>query len=278
MKKILVPCDFSDAAINAFRFAVDIASISNGEIILLNIIETPIMQDTMLMPTLYFEQEIMDELKASAEKSFKALKSKWIKNNEVKATLVTEYGGVNVAIEAQAKKRKVDLIVMGTTGATGAKEFFVGSNTEKTVRRSNVPVIAVKKYVKAGSIRNIVFPNMLGQDQESLVMKVKSLQAFFNAQLHIVYINTPVLFRSDFKTRKELKAFAKRFMLKDYTVNIYNDLDLQQGIIHFASEIEADMVAMSTHGRRGLNHFITSSIAEDVVNHIDYPIWTSVEK
>ncbi len=109
-------------------------------------------------------------------------------------------------------------------------------------------------------------------------MKVKQLQALFKAHLHIVYINTPAIFRRDSETRKDLNAFTKRFMLSNFTLNVYNDLDQEMGIINFANEIGADMVAMSTHGRKGLNHLVTSSIAEDVVNHINYPIWTYVQK
>ncbi|CAN5317300.1 universal stress protein [soil metagenome] len=277
MKKILVPCDFSDNAIQAFRVAIDIASISKGEIIVLNVIETPYMQDTILMPTLYFEEQLLTDLKTAALKNFKSLENKWAKN-KIKVTFLIEYGAVNFAIELFAKKKKVDLIVMGTQGASGAKEYLIGSNTEKIVRRSSVPVLAIRKYFKAASIRNIVFPNTLGSDQEGLAMKIKQLQTFFRARLHIVYINTPANFRPDTTTMKDLNAFAKRFMFKDFTLTIYNDIDQREGIIHFAHAIDADLVAMGTHGRRGISHLINSSVAEDVVNHIDYPIWTSVEK
>jgi nucleotide-binding universal stress UspA family protein len=141
-----------------------------------------------------------------------------------------------------------------------------------------VPVIAVKKYKPVSSIKNLVFPNTLGIDQEDLTMRVKSLQEFFKAKLHIVYINTPANFRQDAGTKQELNAFAKRFMLKNVTLNVFNDLDQDSGVINFAHDIGADMIVMATHGRRGLSHLLNGSIAEDVVNHVDCPIWTCVEK
>ncbi|MEQ9415281.1 MAG: universal stress protein [Cyclobacteriaceae bacterium] len=168
----------------------------------------------------------------------------------------------------------MDLLVMGTKGASGLKEFFVGSNTEKIVRWSPVPVIAIKQSVKASSIKNIVFPSTLHDDEEELTMRVKALQAFFKAKLHVVNINTPANFRTDVVTRKQMKDFAKRFMLKDYTLNVYNDLNEELGVANFIKEVKGDMVAMSTHGRKGLNHLMSGSIAEDVVNHIECPIWT----
>ena len=277
MKKILVPCDFSDASVQAFRFALDIAEISKGEIIALSVLELPVMYDSNLMPALNFEETLLKDLKAEAENNFKKIKAKWAKGGP-KVSQVIEYGAIPLTIARVAQQREADLIVMGTKGATGLKEFFVGSNTEKLVRSSSVPVIAVKKYIKTSTIKNIVFPNTLGTGQEELMMKVKALQEFLNAKLHILYVNTPANFKQDKDTRQLQKEFVKRFMLKDFTVNIFNDLDQQSGVRNFAHQVGADMIVMSTHGRRGLNHMMSGSIAEDVVNHIDCPIWTSVEK
>ncbi len=277
MKKILVPCDFSDPAVQAFKFAVEIANQSNGEIILLNVVELPVIHDTVLMPTLNYEEAFVKDMKANAEKNFTKMKTKWAKDGP-KVSFFVEYGSATAAITRFAEEHNADLVVMGTKGATGLKEFFVGSNTEKIVRRSTIPVIAVKKYVKASSIRDIVFPNTLGKDQEELTMKVKKLQEFFKAKLHILYVNTPAYFRQDINTKQELSDFAKRFMIKNFTLNVFNDIDQESGVINFTHEIGADMIAMSTHGRRGLNHLLIGSIAEDVVNHIDCPIWTSLEK
>jgi hypothetical protein len=78
-----------------------------------------------------------------------------------------------------------------------AREFFIGSNAEKIVRQADVPVLVLKDEYK-GPIKNIVFPNTLEtEDQEDLVQKIKALQHFFKAHLHIVWINTPVNFTTD---------------------------------------------------------------------------------
>jgi nucleotide-binding universal stress UspA family protein len=279
MKKILVPCDFSDSAVQAFKFAVEIANQSNGEVLLLNVIELPVMHDTVLMPILSFEEAFLKDMKANADKNFTKMIEKWAKQGP-KVTSFIDYGPTAHIIRQFTDDKKIDLVVMGTKGATGLKEFFVGSNTEKIVRWSKVPVIAVKKSVKASSIRNIVFPNTLedNEEQDKFTLRVKALQNFFKAKLHIVYINTPANFKRDAETHKRLATFAKRFMLKDFTINVYNATDQEMGISDFTHEIGGDIVAMATHGRKGLSHFMSGSVAEDVVNHIDCPIWTCVEK
>lgn len=154
------------------------------------------------------------------------------------------------------------------------KEFFVGSNTEKIVRFSPVPVLSVKKAPAISSIKNIVLASTLDLGQDEWVVKVKELQTFFNAQLHILFVNTPLNFKSDDQTHQEMQQFVEKFEISNYTLNVRNDTVEADAIIDFAREMKADMIAMATHGRRGLMHLLTGSVAEDVVNHADYPIWT----
>lgn len=269
MKKILVPCDFSDPAVQAFKFAVEIARKSRGEITLLHVIELPILYDSAAV--LSFEENYLKERKANAEKNFAKMKEKWAKGGPKVSTAI-EYGGAIHIIKKYLDGKKTDLVVTGTTGATGLKEFTVGSNTEKIVRTSPVPVIAIRK-VPAG-IKEIVFPTRPDMDLEEITMKVKDLQDFFGARLHVLYVNTPALFRKDAETKSNLQAFAKRFMLKNCTLNIYNDITEEEGIANFAKDVKADMIALRTHGRKGLARLASGSIAEDVVNHINCPIWT----
>ena len=63
MKKILVPCDFSKPAVNAFRYACDIAAKAKATVYVINVIELPVLHDTVLMPVLSFEAALMEELK-----------------------------------------------------------------------------------------------------------------------------------------------------------------------------------------------------------------------
>lgn len=274
MKKILVPCDFSEQAVNAFRFAADVAAQSKGEVHLVHVIELPVMHDSVLMPVMSFEEALLKELREKAEKEFNKLKNKF---GAAGVNIISSviFGGTSRMITDYITDQSIDLVVMGTKGASGVKEILIGSNAEKVVRKSPVPVIAIKKYVKASTIKNIVFPNTLDTEtQEDLVMKVKALQNFFKAKIHILWVNTPTNFTPDRITVERLNAFAKRFMFKDFTVSVYNDPFEESGIINYTHAIKADMIAMGTHGRKGLAHILSGSVAEDVVNHIDCPIWT----
>jgi nucleotide-binding universal stress UspA family protein len=273
MKKILVPCDFSAPSVSAYRLALDIAQSSGGEIHLVNVIELPVLHDTVLMPVLSFEEALLQELKEKAEKQFEKLKKKYAEDFD-DIILSVLYGNISIMLLQYIEEHDIDLVVMGTKGATGVREALIGSNAEKIVRRSPVPVLTVKKYQPGSEIKSIVFPTSLQEDHPDLVAKVKALQKFFGATLHVVYVNTPTNFMSDGVTRKRLNDFVKKYALRDVTTNIYNDRYEEAGIINFAHSIDAGLIAMGTHGRKGLAHVLSGSLAEDVVNHVDCPTWT----
>ena len=71
-----------------------------------------------------------------------------------------------------------------------------------------------------------------------------------------------------------MNEFVEKYDLDICTLNIYNDFIEEDGIIYFAQDIDADMIALATHGRSGLMHLLSGSIAEDVVNHAKRPVWT----
>lgn len=185
-----------------------------------------------------------------------------------------QFGKIGEVIRRYAKDQEIDAIIMGSHGATGAREFFIGSNAERIVRQSSVPVLVLKDFYK-GPIKNIVFPNTLDtENQEDLVQKVKALQHFFRAHLHIVWINTPLNFTSDNETRQRLEKFVKRYQFKDYTINVYNHVNPEDGILEFAKSIDASLIAMGTHGRTGLAHLFHGSLTESLVNHTDKLVWS----
>jgi nucleotide-binding universal stress UspA family protein len=272
MKNILVPVDFSQHSRHAFQFAAELAEQNGSSIHLLHVIELPVLNDTTLMPTLSFEQEYLNDAAEFAKKGFAKL-IKTLKGAPI-ITSSIEYGTPTSTILDQLKRKKSDLLIMGTKGASGLKEYFVGSNTEKLVRLSPVPVISIPGPVKLKSIRNLIFPTSLQGHQDFVMPGIKQLQDLLKAKLHVVYINTPAIFRRDRESNELLQKFSEKYALKNFTLNIYNDISEDEGVIGFTSGMNNCMVAMATHGRSGIGHLMTGSIAEDIVNHIKTPVWT----
>ena len=277
MEKILVPCDFSDQAIHAFRLAIDIAHASGAEVHVLHVIELPVMHDDVLTPLPSFDETMLKELSERAEIKMLELKKESSHEHLSIATKI-EFGPIVSIITNYQETNDVNLIVMGTKGVSGMAEVFIGSIAEKVVRHASCPVIVVKRRTAIGELKHIVFPNSMEGGQEDLVLHVKALQNALKATLHIVWIDTSDKSNDPSSAKQQLEGFAKRFMMKDYTVNVFKANDRETGIINFTHWINASMIAMGTHARKGLSHLFKGSVTEDVVNHVDCPIWTYVIK
>jgi nucleotide-binding universal stress UspA family protein len=276
MDKILIPCDFSEQAISAFRLALDMAHSASAEILLLNVIELPITHDELITPMQSFDEILLKELRDQAETRFKELRKEYVGEAVIIKTNI-EFGPVISTIISYLEEERATIVVMGTKGATGLQEVLIGSTAEKIVRHSPCPVIVVKKYTKLDDLKHIVFPNSMEEGQEDLMMHVKALQNVLKATLHLVWIETSHT-TDHTVVKSQLEGFAKRFMLQNYTVNVFKAKTKESGVIDFTHKINASMIAMGTHARKGLTHLLKGSVTEDVVNHVDCPIWTYVIK
>lgn len=275
MKKILVPVDFSRQAAYALEFAIDLAGKVKAQIRVLHVVEFPVgtTMDPIGLPVpTQVDADFLDVLKENAKKRM----ASFIKNapKGVKVESKVDVGNPHINITEYITEEDIDLVVMGTKGASGLKEFFIGSNAEKVVRLAKCPVITMHEKLKVNDIKDIVFATNFEDPSEELITELKRLQEILHAKLHLLRVNTPNNFERDRVARPALENTAKRYMLKDYTINIYNDVYEDQGILTFAQHIGADMIALGTHGRTGIGHLISGSIAEDVVNHATQPIWT----
>jgi nucleotide-binding universal stress UspA family protein len=278
MKKILVPTDFSEQAGHAFEAACNIANKAGAEVILMHVIEDATTSSFSI--TGEMKQESMADrlfmlkLIEKARESMAAM----VSNNPCKSPIEThlKMGSPYQSIKDIITEQNVDLVVMGTSGASGVEEFMMGSNTEKVVRYAKCPVLTIHKKQKSFDYKSIVFATALSDKETDVVKMVKNAQRMYASTIHLVKINTPNNFERQINTLRDMKAFAKKHNLVDYTINVFNDVSEEEGIIYFAEHIDADMIAMATHGRTGLAHLLTGSIAEDVVNHAQRPVLTYV--
>lgn len=275
MKKILVPTDFSLQALHAWKFAQELARLTSATIQVLHVVEFPVgsaMDPVGLSLPTHLDADLLNLLKENASKRM----NKFIKDAapDVQVEAHIDVGNPYITINETLSKHDISLVVMGTKGASGLKEFFIGSNAERVVRMARCPVITLHDALSVKDIKKIVFATNFEDPSSQLIDKLTQLQNIFDATLHLVRVNTPNNFERDRIALKLLEQTAVKYGLKNFTVNIYNDLYEDQGILAFAQDINADMIALGTHGRTGINHLISGSIAEDVVNHAIHPIWT----
>jgi nucleotide-binding universal stress UspA family protein len=274
MKKILVPCDFSQPSREAVRVANDIAHLSQGEIILFYAMPNPALYDpSMTGEGLVYVQQMIEDMEANAISKFERMKAE-INRNAVPMSLVLRTGGLFTSIFDVIKSDNIDLVVMGTSGTSGLQEIFIGSNTERVIRFSPVPVLAVHSAFTAAGVKHIVVPSTLALDQTGFMTRIKGLQDFFKATLHILYINTPTHFRPDSDAREAYNEFVRHYNLENCQFHFRTHYKEEDGILEFMQTERLDLLAMGTHSRKGLSHLFNGSMTENVVNHAAFPVWT----
>ncbi len=274
MKKIIVPVDFSKHSEFALKSAAALAKkydLSLYVLHMLDIHEISISESPSLL------QEKAAFYLKMAEKKFKTfLKKDFLKG--IKVIPVIKHNKVFSEVNTVAEEVAADLIIMGSHGVSGLKEFFVGSNTEKVVRYSNVPVLVIKNELTDVKFNDIVFATDFSKKSIPSFQKMIKMLDFLKAKTHLLYVNLP---SEKFKTSAEMDALATSFLLEtegnlDRMVNVHLvcDRSIEDGILNYSNLVGADLITLVTHGRKGLSHIFAGSVAEDVANHANLPIMT----
>lgn len=280
MNKILVPTDFSKEAGYALDGAINLAAKTGAQIFLLHVVEG------IAEGSFATQGGVPDNL---SEEAFTLQLLKKGKHDLAKLVANRNFEGIQVVTNVQVGnpyrhiardilENEADLVIMGSQGTSGYEEVLIGSNAERVVRHSQCPVITLKQSVDFNQITDVVFAADFIQNEHHVIDQLKKLQHLLDAKLHLLKVDTPNNFESSRTINRRIKDFVKEHSLENYTIDIYNEATEEDGIIYFAEDIDADMIALATHGKTGLRHLLSGSIAEDVVNHAQRPVWTCTVK
>jgi nucleotide-binding universal stress UspA family protein len=274
MKRILVPTDFSDFAMSAAKVAAKIAHKTGAEIYFLHVLTIP-SYETGILPY-QNKQEVAEGLyllKHVREKFDKLFKQDFLKG--IKCVEAVSFELVYDSIAMESKKNDIDLIVMGTHGTSGfVSDYFVGSNTDKVVRLSDVPVIAVKEDSGDISFSKILFAGDFSEKIDQSFEPVKQFAKIYDAELLLLHVVTKGEFFYTGPLTQRMQEFAENHKLTKFSCHVFNAESVQTGINEFANMENVDMIATVTSGRRGLALLFNGSVTTDIVNKVNRPVMT----
>jgi len=274
MKKVIVPIDFSEHSEYALKAAALLAKRNTIEIVVLHMLDINVSSLSESASDIQAQSVFYLKL---AEKNFKTfLKKDYLEG--LKVTPIIKHYLSFKEINEIAEEVNADLIIMSSHGATGMKELFVGSNTEKVVRFSDIPVLILKEELFDLNFEDVVYACDFSEELIPAYKKALKLMEFFKAELHLLYVNTP---NDKFKASSEMQDMAVHFLtkanqdiskLKEITFEC--ESTIEKGILKFSNLIGADLIAISTNGSKGLSHIFKGSVAENVSNHSLLPVIT----
>jgi nucleotide-binding universal stress UspA family protein len=273
MKKIIVPVDFSGHSEYALRVAADIARKHNAELYLLHMLD---ISDQMISITEGTKRRELIFFMELAKKRFEEFIDRDFIQG-INTVPVIKHFKVFEEIDNAAKEVGADLIVMGSRGASGVKGYFVGSNTEKVVRTSDIPVLVVKTETNNFEPKRIVFASDFNTENLDAFKTIKKFADYYKATIKMVYVNTPnAYFKNTLEIREQMRQFLNKTSISNNSADliIFNDYSVTEGILNAAEMLNADMIAIPTHGRKGINKLLAGSVGEDLANTSHIPVLT----
>lgn len=267
MKKIIIPTDFSDCAKNAVEMGFEIAKKLDSSVHFIHVLRTPVDWKHLRKEQEKNFPETLHEIGHVKGEFMKLEQFGKMVDVKTKCTLIYDNGDLYHNIE----KEEGDLIVMGSHGANGVKEIF-GSNTQLVVRHSKIPVLIVKSITLTTNITNIVFASNWEGNIQSQLEIIIAFTKKLAVKLHLLYVNLPDDYKDVYEIESNMKENMRAFKDVNYTMNVYDSINEEQGIVQFAETIDADLIGMITHGKSGFKQLVSPSITESLVNHSSIPI------
>lgn len=275
MKKILIPTDFSNNAKQAAKVGAFLARQVGAKVVLLHVntavAYTPPLPDYSVPQA--FDWEAYEE---NAREALLALEKDLSQQADFAALSFekrVEEGLLHQAIRQVVEEEGIDIVVMGTKGATGAVEFFIGSNTEKVIRTAPCPVLAVPENSGDFEVKSVLVPTTLRPDQVYVFEWLAEWQKYFSFTVSLLYLNDPLGLGKNKVIEEKAREMGKGAGLRNYRILIEgNTFNEEAAILEVAHEQHVDLIAMGTHQRKGLSHLLFGSLTEDMANHSDIPV------
>lgn len=269
MKSILVPTDFSDCARQATDVAARMAARLGAQLHLMTCLDIPEGWKG-------FTQQQKDMQPAAQQLINNAMMrfSDW-QHACPDLQVSTAYcsGKLVAGINQYAEAHDIDFVIMGSHGASGKNEFFIGSNTQKTIREIHRPVLVIKEPMETVNFDKVVFASSFHEDEREAFLKFKAFVKPFVPEIHLVEVHTSSLFDPPYiLSRQAMEDFRGLCSPFRCETHIFRNFSIDQGIRNFAEAIGAKLIGISNHHRHPLRRMLTGSNVEALVNHSEIPV------
>lgn len=267
MKRFLVPTDFSECSTLASDMALVVAKRLGAELLFLHLgidksgyAHVPGKSITHVDAESGRARYQLDLLVRKAEEA------------GVKARAELVLGSGRERIEDYIEPYQIELLIMGSHGATGFREAIIGSNTQRVIRNATVPALVVKKPFEKDEIESIVFASRFKEDVNAAISFTVAFSNKWNAKIHLLFINLVSHLIDDKIARLLMSKAVAQYPENQFTMSISETNDKEFGITDFALKTGADVVAVALEPQSAVGRLINPNLAEQLINHAPFPV------
>ncbi len=269
MKNVLIPTDFSACAGYAVDAGMKLAKRFGAKVHLLTKVDIPENWDELSEP----EKLALKESSQVVRNALVLLKNIKEQYPEVETKIAYSGGRLVKAIKNYANSNGVDFIVMGSHGASGKNEYFIGSNTQKVIRSVHCPVLVIKDKIEELDFSKVVFASSFNENERTPFLHFKDFVKHFIPEIHFVAIHTSSLFDPPYILSKEaMESFRELSRPFNSHTHIFRDFTVERGIRTFSEEIGAKLIGISNYHRHPLKRVLMGSNVEALINHSNLPV------
>ena len=245
MKNILLPTDFSTNSLNAIQYAIKFLKDEECTFYLLNVYRMPYLEhDELMMYNVEKLSSLEKTLLKSSQRDLKTTVEKFNFSANHKIELLSDYSFFIDSVKQKIDELNIDLIIMGTKGATGAKEIFMGSNTGDVIMKTDCDVLAVPNKATYKKPKEIVFPTdfRLLYDEDDLDI-LKKIALKNESNIRVLYVQNDDPLDEEQKANKKDLEWA--FDDLNYSFHTLTNTDFESAVNCFTqSRGDVDMIAI----------------------------------
>lgn len=272
MFRVVLPTDFSDNAFHAISYAVKLLEKSTCIFYLVHAYTPPVYRAdyTLGSPG---QLGLPDTEKYKAEEALENTRQKIKAQFNIPThTYITHAAFNSLADEIATitNKENIDFVVMGTQGATGAKEILFGSNTVHVIQRTSVPILAIPSFFEFKPPHNILFPTDFEVDYDKANIDfLLKLSKLWHAKLHVLHVSSPSGLDAD---QEKNKTYLQGMLLEENTV-FYDvpDQELIEGINGFQNKAQVELLAMVKNKHSFIERLFIEPIIKNIGLHARVP-------
>ena len=274
MKSILLPTDFSENSWNAIKYALRFFEKSNSHFYVLHVnrLSNIASVDTSYITTPEVIEKVQTKLaKKQLRQLLKRISEELPHNKKHKFYTLTDYNFFIESIRNNVQEKNIDMIVMGTKGASGLKKFIIGSNTGDIITKVPCTTLVVPENAKFNRITEIAFPTDLSISyQIQTLHPISEVLEGFHSFLRILNIS---------KKKENLNTDQQKYkeLLEDYFIGnnfsfhfLTND-KIEDAVQCFVQSRDIDMIAMVAKNLNYFQRILFSPTVEEISYHTDVP-------